>query len=166
MHDSPEGRTLARVRRSFRKLAWCLAGTARGWLWLAALAGVAGRFRGGRRSFGRFITARARRWTNSRPSTSRWSSRTTCPIRALTPGRRNAARMNCSPMYRSARSILARLFPRDLPRSVPGENRAWGSSVVDQTAPARPAFLADRIIAPLWQRGYRGFFLETGFTTT
>ena len=42
-----------------------------------------------------------------------------------------------------------------------GENQAWGSSVVDQTAAAWPAFLVERIMAPLWERGYRGFFLDT-----
>ena len=42
-----------------------------------------------------------------------------------------------------------------------GENQAWGSSVVDQTHPQWQAFLVERIVAPLWQRGYRGFFLDT-----
>lgn len=42
-----------------------------------------------------------------------------------------------------------------------GENRAWGSSVVDHTASAWRGFFIDQIVAPLWARGYRGFFLDT-----
>ena len=42
-----------------------------------------------------------------------------------------------------------------------GENKAWASKVVDQTAPGWPAFFVDKVIAPLWKRGYRGFFLDT-----
>jgi hypothetical protein len=42
-----------------------------------------------------------------------------------------------------------------------GQNQAWGSSVVDQTVPAWRTFFIERIVAPLWERGYRGFFLDT-----
>ncbi|WP_328805965.1 endo alpha-1,4 polygalactosaminidase [Paraburkholderia solitsugae] len=42
-----------------------------------------------------------------------------------------------------------------------GENEAWASKVVDQTAPGWPAFFVDKVIAPLWEKGYRGFFLDT-----
>ena len=42
-----------------------------------------------------------------------------------------------------------------------GQNQAWGSSVVDQTTPTWRAFFIERIVAPLWERGYRGFFLDT-----
>jgi uncharacterized protein (TIGR01370 family) len=42
-----------------------------------------------------------------------------------------------------------------------GENSAWGSKVIDQSSPEWPAFFADTIIAPLWKKGYRGFFLDT-----
>lgn len=42
-----------------------------------------------------------------------------------------------------------------------GTNTAWGSRVVDQAAPEWPAFFADRVVAPLWQRGFRGFFIDT-----
>jgi uncharacterized protein (TIGR01370 family) len=41
------------------------------------------------------------------------------------------------------------------------ENPAWGSRIIDQSAAQWPAFLADRVIAPLWEQGYRGFFLDT-----
>ena len=45
--------------------------------------------------------------------------------------------------------------------SLRGSNAAWGSRVIDQTAPGWQAFFLDAIIAPLWQRGWRGFFLDT-----
>lgn len=40
-------------------------------------------------------------------------------------------------------------------------NGAWNSIVIDQTPADWPAFFADRVIGPLWKRGYRGFFLDT-----
>lgn len=41
------------------------------------------------------------------------------------------------------------------------ENKVWGSKVLDQTQPAWRQFFLDEVIAPLWQRGYRGFFFDT-----
>jgi len=40
-------------------------------------------------------------------------------------------------------------------------NGAWNSDVIDQTPAAWPEFFATEVVAPLWQRGYRGFFLDT-----
>lgn len=40
-------------------------------------------------------------------------------------------------------------------------NRDWQSVVIDQSAPGWPAFFADQVVAPLWAKGYRGFFLDT-----
>jgi uncharacterized protein (TIGR01370 family) len=42
-----------------------------------------------------------------------------------------------------------------------GENRDWGGRLIDQAAPGWPAFFLDKVIAPLWAAGYRGFFLDT-----
>lgn len=42
-----------------------------------------------------------------------------------------------------------------------GTNPAWGSLVLDQSQPDWPAFFADNVIAPLWEQGFRGFFLDT-----
>ena len=42
-----------------------------------------------------------------------------------------------------------------------GANTAWGARVVDQTRPEWPAFVVERIVAPLWALGYRGLFLDT-----
>ncbi len=43
-------------------------------------------------------------------------------------------------------------------------NGHWNSVVVDQTPAQWPAFFADQVVAPLWQRGYRGFFLDTMYS--
>ena len=40
-------------------------------------------------------------------------------------------------------------------------NTAWASSVIDQAAPGWSEFVADTIVAPLWEKGYRGLFLDT-----
>lgn len=51
---------------------------------------------------------------------------------------------------------------RELPAAWLGPpNPAWGSLLIDQSAPGWPAFVADKVIAPLWARGFRGFFLDT-----
>lgn len=52
-------------------------------------------------------------------------------------------------------------FPAIAPAWLIGENRGWGSRVVDQAAPGWPAFFVDKVLAPLWAQGYRGFFLDT-----
>lgn len=58
--------------------------------------------------------------------------------------------------------VPSRAYFKSIPPAIlKGENRDWGSSVVDQTAPGWPGFLIETILAPLWQRGYRGFFFDT-----
>lgn len=42
-----------------------------------------------------------------------------------------------------------------------GKNTAWGSTVLDQTQPGWPDFFVERVIKPLWDAGYRDFFLDT-----
>jgi uncharacterized protein (TIGR01370 family) len=42
-----------------------------------------------------------------------------------------------------------------------GRNPTWGSLIVDQSHPEWPRFFVDRMLAPLWERGYRGVFLDT-----
>jgi hypothetical protein len=42
-----------------------------------------------------------------------------------------------------------------------GENRTWNSRVIDQTSAGWASFAVEQIFAPLWQAGYRGFFLDT-----
>lgn len=55
---------------------------------------------------------------------------------------------------------------RDYLKEIPaawklGVNADWGSIVLDQSQPAWPEFFAERVIKPLWDAGYRGFFLDT-----
>jgi polysaccharide biosynthesis protein PelA len=40
-------------------------------------------------------------------------------------------------------------------------NPAWTSDVMDQTSPAWRTFYLEKIVAPLWQRGFRGIFIDT-----
>lgn len=40
-------------------------------------------------------------------------------------------------------------------------NDNWDSSVIDQTQTGWQRFFIDKIITPLWQQGYRNFFLDT-----
>lgn len=42
-----------------------------------------------------------------------------------------------------------------------GENRAWQSDVMDLTHPGWRRHLIEERMAPLWQQGFRGFFLDT-----
>ncbi|WP_227461490.1 bifunctional glycoside hydrolase 114/ polysaccharide deacetylase family protein [Cupriavidus pauculus] len=65
--------------------------------------------------------------------------------------------------YVSVGEVLpSRAYFKDIPQAwLSGSNDAWNARVVDQAAEGWPAFYVDRVIAPLWQRGYRGFFLDT-----
>lgn len=40
-------------------------------------------------------------------------------------------------------------------------NKDWDAEVIDQTPTDWPAFFADKVVGPLWAKGYRGFFLDT-----
>jgi hypothetical protein len=42
-----------------------------------------------------------------------------------------------------------------------GENKIWGSLVIDQSRAEWPSFFAERVVAPLWDAGYRTVFLDT-----
>lgn len=55
---------------------------------------------------------------------------------------------------------------RPYAKSVPkewlrGENKDFGSRLVDQSQPDWPRFFNDTVIEPLWKAGYRAFFLDT-----
>jgi polysaccharide biosynthesis protein PelA len=55
-----------------------------------------------------------------------------------------------------------RPYYKTLPKgSLRSDNAAWGSKVIDQTAPGWQEFFLSNIIEPLWQQGWRGFFLDT-----
>ncbi len=65
--------------------------------------------------------------------------------------------------YVSVGEVLeSRRYYKDIPQAwLAGRNDAWSAHVVDQAAEGWPAFYVDKVIAPLWQRGFRGFFLDT-----
>lgn len=55
-----------------------------------------------------------------------------------------------------------RTYLKDMPEAWKrGRNSEWGSLVIDQSQPQWPAFFAEHVIKPLWDAGYRGFFLDT-----
>jgi len=56
----------------------------------------------------------------------------------------------------------SRTWAKDIPSAwVAGENTAWRSRQIDVAAPGYADFMIDRVFAPLWQRGWRSFFLDT-----
>lgn len=56
----------------------------------------------------------------------------------------------------------SRSYFKDIPEAWKiARNGDWGSMVIDQTPEAWPEFFASRVVAPLWEKGYRGFFLDT-----
>jgi hypothetical protein len=56
----------------------------------------------------------------------------------------------------------SRPYANSIPKAwLRGENRDWGSLLLDQSQPEWPKFVADHIIGPLWSTGYRTFFLDT-----
>lgn len=65
--------------------------------------------------------------------------------------------------YVSVGEVLpGRAYFNDIPKAwLTGSNDAWQARVVDQSAAGWPAFYVDKVITPLWQRGFRGFFLDT-----
>lgn len=42
-----------------------------------------------------------------------------------------------------------------------GRNTAWDAWIIDQATADWPDFLVEHIALPIWQKGYRGFFLDT-----
>ncbi len=56
----------------------------------------------------------------------------------------------------------SRSWAKDVPKGVVlGKNAAWGTQIADVRSDAWTAFLLDRVIEPLWAKGWRGFFLDT-----
>ncbi len=54
-----------------------------------------------------------------------------------------------------------RYFKDMRPEWILGENKDWGSIVVDQAAPGWSAFYVANVVKPLWDAGYKAFFLDT-----
>lgn len=65
--------------------------------------------------------------------------------------------------YASVGEVLpSRPYYKDIPRAwLAGRNGPWKSQVIDQSAPEWPEFFASHVVQPLWDRGFRGFFLDT-----
>ena len=56
----------------------------------------------------------------------------------------------------------SRAYASKIPKAwLKGDNKDWGSRLIDQAAPDWPRFFSDSVIDPLWAAGYRSFFLDT-----
>jgi hypothetical protein len=50
----------------------------------------------------------------------------------------------------------------DFPASAKiGHNKTWGNDVMDETNPAWRRFFIQHVVAPLWNKGFRGIFIDT-----
>lgn len=55
-----------------------------------------------------------------------------------------------------------RAYSRQVPKAwLLGKNPDWNTRVLDQANPAWRQFFLDEVVAPLWRKGYRAFFLDT-----
>ena len=56
----------------------------------------------------------------------------------------------------------SRDYAAKIPKSwLRGENKDWGSRLINQAQPEWALFFTEQVIAPLWESGYRTFFLDT-----
>ena len=64
--------------------------------------------------------------------------------------------------YVSVAEVQAsRGYHKDIPTAWKiARNATWNADVVDQAAAGWPEFFAERVVGPLWEKGYRGFFLD------
>lgn len=65
--------------------------------------------------------------------------------------------------YVSLGEVLpTRAYAKNIPQKwIIGENTAWRSQIVNQAQDGWIEFVLTNLIAPLWEQGYRGFFLDT-----
>lgn len=55
-----------------------------------------------------------------------------------------------------------RAYARQIPAAWQlGKNQDWGGWIIDQKAAEWPDFVVEKMVTPLWNAGYRGFFLDT-----
>ena len=56
----------------------------------------------------------------------------------------------------------SRGYAKNIPKNwLVGENKNWGSLLIDQSQTEWHQFFTDQVIAPLWDQGFRTFFLDT-----
>lgn len=56
----------------------------------------------------------------------------------------------------------ARAYFNKIPKSwLMGDNTEWEAKIINQTVKEWPDFFINTITAPLWERGFKGFFLDT-----
>ncbi|WP_293998355.1 bifunctional glycoside hydrolase 114/ polysaccharide deacetylase family protein [Sphaerotilus sp.] len=103
-------------------------------------------------------------------ATPPWSALSAFDWVVLEPGHHGdmAARAKAAPHTRFMAYLSVGEVSRTHPQhaSLPaawlvGRNPAWDSAVIDQRAPEWPAWFVQNVARPQWERGYRGFFLDT-----
>ncbi len=75
---------------------------------------------------------------------------------------KNASRSELFAYVAAGEALSSRSWYKDMPAAMrPASNAVWASAVIDQTHPQWPEFFVEKIVTPLWNKGYRGFFLDT-----
>jgi hypothetical protein len=78
------------------------------------------------------------------------------------PPRLNGGKTDVLAYLSVGEALASRAWFKDVPAAWRiGENTAWGSVVIDQSKAEWASFLVERVARPLWNAGYRGFFLDT-----
>jgi polysaccharide biosynthesis protein PelA len=103
-------------------------------------------------------------------ATPPWNALSAFDWVVLEPGHHGdlSARTKTAPNTRFMAYLSVGEVHRDHPQhaSIPatwliGRNKDWNSAVIDQRAPEWPAWFVQNVARPQWERGYRGFFLDT-----
>ena len=97
-----------------------------------------------------------------------WSELQVFDLLVVDPGHVSDPKLVALPLTRLAAYVAlgevqhSRPYASSIPKTwFVGENQDWGSRLIDQSQPEWPLFFADRVVGPLWDKGYRTFFLDT-----
>ncbi|MEY2872897.1 MAG: hypothetical protein RLZZ373_268 [Pseudomonadota bacterium] len=145
---------------------WLCAGLRR--RWLASLLGLIGLWSAGSpAALAATASPSVALHYGAKPS---WNALSAFDWVVLEPGHHGdvSARTKAAPNTRFMAYLSVGEVNRDHPQhaSVPaawliGRNTAWNSAVIDQRPPEWPAWFVENVARPQWERGYRGFFLDT-----
>lgn len=84
------------------------------------------------------------------------------PDSGLTPTAYGAGRSELFAYVSTGEADPARPYTQQINSNwLIGDNREWKSRVVDVSNAEWRSFFLDKVLEPLWQAGYRGFFLDT-----
>ncbi|ABB32191.1 hypothetical protein GeomeDRAFT_0501 [Geobacter metallireducens RCH3] len=84
------------------------------------------------------------------------------PDSGLTPSEYGSGRSELFAYVSVGEADTARSYTKQMPdRWIIGKNPVWKSKIVDVSSEEWKQFFLDDVVEPLWQAGYRGFFLDT-----